>query len=80
MPRCSILCRVDSAEMVEDVNARAPALHANLPIRSSYFADPGPATTGVPLPALAYESMVIEIDAFAMTEKDDKKDVELGRP
>ena len=56
------------------------ALHANLPIRSSYFTDPGPATTGVPLPALAYESMVIEIDAFAMTEKDDKKDVELGRP
>jgi len=50
-------------------NCGAAALHANLPIRSSYFADPGPATTGVPLPALAYESMVIEIDAFAMSEK-----------
>ena len=40
----------------------------NLPIRSSYFKEPGPATTGVPLPALAYESMVIEIDAFAMVD------------
>ena len=60
-------------------NCGAAALHANLPIRSSYFADPGPATTGVPLPALAYESMVIEIDAFAMTEKDDRKNVELGQ-
>ena len=40
---------------------------ANLPIRSSYFSDPGPATTGIPLPALAYDSMVIEIDIYAMT-------------
>ncbi len=46
------------------------ALNANLPVRASYFADPGPATTGVPLPALAYPSMVIEIDIFAMKEKD----------
>ena len=45
-------------------------LNANLPIRSSYFRDPGPATTGVPLPALAYDSMAIEIDVFAMKEKD----------
>ena len=37
-------------------------LHGNLSIRAGYFRDPGPATTGVPLPALAYESMVIEID------------------
>ncbi len=42
------------------------ALNANLPIRSSYFRDPGPASTGVPLPALAYDSMMIEIDIFAM--------------
>ena len=48
----------------------ADALHANLPIRSSYFSDPGPATTGVPLPALAYQDMMIEIDIFAMAEPD----------
>jgi len=48
----------------------AEALHANLPVRSSYFSDPGPATTGVPLPELAYEGMMIEIDVFAMTEPD----------
>ena len=46
----------------------AGALNANLPIRSSYFHDPGPASTGVPLPVLAYDSMVIEIDVFAMKE------------
>ena len=45
-------------------------LHDNLLIRSSFFREPGPATTGIPLPALAYPSMVIEIDAFAMTEPD----------
>ena len=44
----------------------AEALHANLPIRSSYFAEPGPATTGIPLPVLAYDAMMVEIDAFAM--------------
>jgi enamine deaminase RidA (YjgF/YER057c/UK114 family) len=43
-------------------------LHKNLAIRSSFFSDPGPATTGVPLPKLAYPDMVIEIDVFAMTE------------
>ena len=46
------------------------SLHGNLGIRAGYFRDPGPATTGVPLPALAYESMVIEIDAFAMASND----------
>ncbi len=48
----------------------ADALNANLPIRSSYFTDPGPATTGVPLPVLAYEGMSIEIDIYAMAEPD----------
>ncbi len=43
-------------------------LNNNLPIRSSYFASQGPASTGVPLPGLAYESMVIEIDAYAMID------------
>ena len=46
------------------------ALNANLPVRASYFADPGPATTGVPLPTLSYPAMVIEIDIYAMKEKD----------
>ena len=40
------------------------ALNENLPIRASYFSDPGPATTGVPLPALAYDDMMVEIDVF----------------
>lgn len=43
-------------------------LHDNLSIRSSYFPDPGPATTGIPLPELAYPGMVIEIEIFAMAE------------
>ncbi len=45
-------------------------LHKNLSIRSSFFRDPGPATTGIPLPKLAYPKMVIEIDVFAMSEPD----------
>lgn len=45
-------------------------LHENLSIRSSFFPDPGPATTGVPLPVLAYPDMVIEIDVFAMADAD----------
>ncbi len=44
------------------------ALNANLPIRASYFKEPGPATTGVPLPKLAYEGMNIEIDIYAMAD------------
>ncbi len=48
----------------------ADELHDNLLIRSSHFAEPGPATTGISLPVLAYPDMVIEIDAFAMAEPD----------
>ena len=48
----------------------AQALNENLPIRSSYFEDPGPATTGVPLPVLAYDDMCIEIDIYAMAASD----------
>ena len=44
------------------------ALNANLPIRSSYFTDPAPATTGVPLPELAYPGMMIEIDIDAIVD------------
>ena len=45
-------------------------LHDSLIIRSSFFQEPGPATTGIPLPALAYPGMIIEIDVFAMAEPD----------
>jgi enamine deaminase RidA (YjgF/YER057c/UK114 family) len=41
-------------------------LHQNLSIRSSYFTEPGPATTGISLPALAYDGMVIEIEVIGM--------------
>ena len=61
------VCKVTT---VYDGDCGADALNANLPIRSTYFSDPGPATTGIPLPALAYEGMMIEIDVFAMTEPD----------
>jgi enamine deaminase RidA (YjgF/YER057c/UK114 family) len=51
-------------------SASADDLHRNLSIRSSFFAEPGPATTGIPLPALAYPDMMIEIDIYAMAEPD----------
>jgi enamine deaminase RidA (YjgF/YER057c/UK114 family) len=51
-------------------SASGDELHSNLSIRSSFFKEPGPATTGVPLPALAYPDMMIEIDIFAMAEPD----------
>ena len=44
-------------------------LHANLSIRSSYFTEPGPATTGISLPALAYDGMVIEIEVIGMVRE-----------
>ena len=47
----------------------AEDLHRNLPIRSSYFNNPGPASTGIPLPVLAYDAMNIEIDAYAMIDE-----------
>lgn len=46
------------------------ALHENLRIRSAFFDAPGPATTDIALPVLAYPGMIIEIDAFAMAEPD----------
>ena len=49
-------------------NASAEVLHDNLSIRSSSFTEPGPATTGIPLPCLAYEQMEIEIEVVAMTD------------
>jgi enamine deaminase RidA (YjgF/YER057c/UK114 family) len=48
--------------------ASSARLHENFQIRSACFTDPGPATTGVPLPALAYPRMEIEIEVIAMKE------------
>jgi enamine deaminase RidA (YjgF/YER057c/UK114 family) len=48
--------------------ADAAQLKANLSIRSSCFTEPGPTTTGVPLPTLAYPGMMIEIEIVAMTD------------
>jgi len=47
-------------------NASASDLHQNLLIRSAAFKKPGPATSGIPVPHLVYESMVIEIDVIAI--------------
>jgi enamine deaminase RidA (YjgF/YER057c/UK114 family) len=44
--------------------------HKSLSISASFFPHPGPATTGIPLPKLAYPRMVTEIDVFAMTDPD----------
>ena len=49
-------------------NASAEVLHDNLSIRSASFTEPGPATTGIPMPCLAYEKMEIEIEVVAMTD------------
>ncbi|MDH3379649.1 MAG: RidA family protein [Gammaproteobacteria bacterium] len=35
-------------------------------IRADYYREPGPASTGIPFPYLAYENMLIEVDAVAM--------------
>ena len=37
-------------------------------IRASYYDDPGPAATGIPVPFLAYEGMMIEIEVIAMVD------------
>ncbi len=39
-------------------------------IRSAFFDAPGPASTNIALPVLAYPGMIIEIDAFAMSQPD----------
>lgn len=41
-------------------------LHRNVSIRASYFDSPGPASTGIPFRCLAYDGMLIEIEAIAM--------------
>ena len=43
-------------------------LHGNVNVRSTYFKKPGPASTGVPVPHLAYDGMTVEFEAIAMTD------------
>ncbi len=49
-------------------SASAEALHENLLIRSASYRQPGPATSGIPVTHLVYESMVIEIEVIAMLD------------
>jgi len=49
-------------------SASAEALHENLLIRSASYTKPGPATSGIPVVNLVYESMVIEIEVIAMLD------------
>jgi enamine deaminase RidA (YjgF/YER057c/UK114 family) len=44
----------------------AEELNANLRIRSASFTDPGPATTGIPLPVLASAGVMIQVEVIAM--------------
>lgn len=43
-------------------------LHANLNIRSTYYAKPGPASTGVPVPALAFPGAMLSVEVLAMAD------------
>ncbi len=42
-------------------------LHENLALRSARFERPGPASTGVAVPALAIEGLEIEVDCIAVS-------------
>jgi enamine deaminase RidA (YjgF/YER057c/UK114 family) len=35
-------------------------------IMASFFTEPGPAASGIPVPALAYEGLMVEIEVIAM--------------
>lgn len=50
--------------------ASADELHKNLIIRSNAFTKPGPATSGIPVPHLVYEHMMIEIEVIAIARSD----------
>lgn len=50
--------------------ASADALHQNLLIRSNSYTKPGPATSGIPVPSLVYENMLIEIEVIAVLDTD----------
>src|SRR5262249_8627006 len=45
----------------------AEDLNANLRIRSACFTEPGPATTGIPLPSLTDPGVTITVEVTAMT-------------
>ena len=49
-------------------SASAEALHENLLIRSASYTKPGPATSGIPVTNLVYQSMVIEIEVIAILD------------
>lgn len=49
-------------------SASAAALHENLVIRSNSYTTPGPATTGIPVPSLFCDNIVIEIEAIAILD------------
>ncbi len=49
-------------------SASAEALHENLLIRSASYTKPGPATSGIPVTTLVYQSMVIEIEVIAILD------------
>ena len=38
-------------------------------IMASFFTEPGPAATGIPVPALAYEGLMVEIEVIAMVDQ-----------
>lgn len=38
-------------------------------IMASFFTEPGPAATGIPVPALAYEGLMVEIEVIAMVDR-----------
>ena len=44
----------------------AEELNANLRVRSACFTEPGPATTGISLPSLAAEGLMIDVEVTAM--------------
>jgi enamine deaminase RidA (YjgF/YER057c/UK114 family) len=54
----------------DDDAGDADDLHGNVTIRGSYFNKPGPASTGIPFRCLAYEGMMIEIEAIAIGDAD----------
>ena len=57
----------------DDDSTGADDLHSNVTIRGGYFEKPGPASTGIPFPCLAYEGMLIEIEAIAMAPEHDSE-------
>ncbi|EBA16314.1 Endoribonuclease L-PSP [Roseobacter sp. SK209-2-6] len=49
-------------------NASAEALHENLCVRSNSYTAPSPATTGIPVPSLFCDDLLIEIEVIAQLD------------